>query len=161
MTHSGEPQVTFFPSKPALPAGQECTFDLLIRIDAPLIEGPRERRPLNSGLVLDRSGSMAGRKLARAKEAVGFAVSNMAPQDRISLTIYDDHVMTLVPSAPVFEARSRLLEALDAVQAGGSTPLHDAWVTGAAGGQRAPRHRPRQPLAPGERRAGQRGGDPQ
>ncbi|HZI94690.1 MAG TPA: VWA domain-containing protein [Patescibacteria group bacterium] len=124
------PIVTLTPARSLLPAGRESTLDLLIRIDAPAPEGPRERRLLNFGIVLDRSGSMSGQKLARAKEAVAFAVRNMAPADRVSLTIYDDKVTTLVGSGPVSLAGPRILELLDSVQHRGSTALHDAWVKG-------------------------------
>ena len=130
MTPTRAPIVTLTPARPKLAAEKESTLDLLIRIDAPTPEGPRERRLLNFGIVLDRSGSMSGQKLSRAKEAVAFAVRNMAPEDRVSLTIYDDKVTTLVSSGPVSIAGPRILELLDGVQYGGSTALHDAWVKG-------------------------------
>lgn len=126
----GQPIVTVIPSRPILAAGQESTVDFLIRIDAPQLGQRRERRPLNLGIVLDRSGSMRGGKLHHAKDAVAFAVRNMRPDDRVSLTIYDDQVQTLVPSAPVSHAGPQILALLPKVHDGGSTALHDAWVQG-------------------------------
>ena len=69
------PKVTFIPSRPLLAAGKESVVDILIRIESPPpVAATGERRFLNFGIVLDRSGSMQGAKLAQAKEAVAFAV---------------------------------------------------------------------------------------
>lgn len=73
---------------------------------------------------------MQGEKLHCAAEAVTFAVRNMHADDRLSLTIYDDHVQTLVPSAPVSHAGPQILALLPRIQAGNCTALHDAWVQG-------------------------------
>jgi Ca-activated chloride channel homolog len=125
-----QPTITVIPSRPLLAAGQENVLDILIRI-APPQPGPRPaRRPLNLGIVLDRSGSMQGDKLRHAADAVAFAVRNMHGDDRVSLTIYDDHVQTLVPSAPVSKAAPKILALLPQIHAGNSTALHDAWVQG-------------------------------
>ena len=125
-----QPTITVIPSRPLLAAGQENVLDILIRI-APPQPGPRPaRRPLSLGIVLDRSGSMQGDKLRHAKDAVAFAVRNMHGDDRVSLTIYDDRVLTPVPSAPVSMAGPKILALLPQIRAGSSTALHDAWVEG-------------------------------
>jgi Ca-activated chloride channel family protein len=130
MTFTRAPHVALIPARPALAAGRESTLDLLIRIEAPAADTAPARRLLNLGIVLDRSGSMAGAKLRHAREAVAFAANNMAAEDRVSLTIYDDKVVTLVSSDIVAAARPRILELLEGVHPGGSTALHDAWVQG-------------------------------
>ena len=60
------------------------------------------RPPINLGLVLDRSGSMAGaKKMAYAREAAAFAVGQLLPTDRVGVTIFDTEVETIAPNAPV------------------------------------------------------------
>jgi Ca-activated chloride channel family protein len=128
--NASQPTITIIPSRSLLAAGQENLLDVLIRIAAPQQEPRRERRPLNLGIVLDRSGSMQGEKLRHAATAVAFAVRNMHGDDRVSLTVYDDEVQTLVPSAPVAKAGATLLELLPRIRAGHATALHDGWVQG-------------------------------
>ena len=128
--NTNQPTITIIPFRSLLAAGQESFLDVLIRIAAPQQEPRRERRPLNLGIVLDRSGSMQGEKLRHAAEAVAFAVHNMHGDDRVSLTVYNSEVQTLVPSAPVARARPALLELLPRIQADQATALHDGWVQG-------------------------------
>ena len=58
----------------------------------------RERPPVNLALVLDRSGSMAGDKIARAREAAIAAIRRLDVRDTVSVVIYDHEVETLVPA---------------------------------------------------------------
>jgi Ca-activated chloride channel homolog len=51
--------------------------------EAPVAAG---RVPLNLSLVIDRSGSMAGDKIAFAKKAAQFVVDNLRTEDRVSST---------------------------------------------------------------------------
>lgn len=84
-------------------------------------EGP-PRAPVNLALVLDRSGSMVGGRIARARQAARMVVERLGPDDILSLVTYDDDVHTLVPATRV-GARGPFLEALEGVKAGGSTAL--------------------------------------
>ena len=54
---------------------------------------------LNIALVLDRSGSMSGEKLAAAKHAAAQLVQRMAPKHKASLVVFDDAVQTLADGA--------------------------------------------------------------
>ena len=58
----------------------------------------RERPPLNLSLVLDRSGSMSGDKIVRAREAAIAAIRRLDGRDTVSVVIYDHEVETLVPA---------------------------------------------------------------
>ena len=60
----------------------------------------RERPPVNLALVLDRSGSMGGEKIARAREAAIAAVRRLDGRDMVSVVVYDHEVETLVPAQP-------------------------------------------------------------
>jgi Ca-activated chloride channel homolog len=93
---------------------------------------------LNLALVLDHSGSMAaGRKMAHAREAAAFAVQQLLPSDRLSVTIFDDAVETIVPSAPVRD-KTDILRRIEGIQPDGSTALFAGWKEG---GEQARRHR--------------------
>src|SRR3954454_18280216 len=70
-----------------------------------------DRPPLHLALVLDRSGSMAGPKLAAAQQSAGFLVGRLRADDRIALVVFDDEVELLVPSVP--PDRPEVLAAID------------------------------------------------
>src|SRR5262249_55955170 len=89
------------------------------------------RAPVDVAFVLDRSGSMAGDKLALVKEAVDVAVGQLRDEDKTALVIYDHEVETLQhlePATPRVKTALRL--ALQGVDAGGSTTLCGGWLTG-------------------------------
>jgi uncharacterized protein YegL len=54
--------------------------------------------------VLDRSGSMAGRKLKVVRECAAFLVRRLAPTDELGLVAYDQDVHLVAPLAPVDQA---------------------------------------------------------
>ena len=77
-------------------ANDSMTRYVLATIVAP--EGaPRERPPVNLGLVLDRSGSMSGEKIRLAKDAAVAAIRRLDPRDRFSVVVYDENVDVVVP----------------------------------------------------------------
>lgn len=56
------------------------------------------RTPVNLALVLDRSGSMHGEKLDLVREGAIRAVRSLGENDRLSVVIYNERVVVLVPS---------------------------------------------------------------
>jgi Ca-activated chloride channel family protein len=126
-----QPAVELLPVRPSVRSDAPTALDLLVRVSSPALEGKSARPPLNLALVIDRSGSMGGKnKLAFAREAAAFAVKELAPTDRVSLTVFDDRVETLAPSAPAAD-RDRLLRLIEGVYPRGSTALHGGWAEGA------------------------------
>lgn len=130
------PKVEFFTTHPKLEAGREQTVDVLIRITPPTLSPDLTSRPnwkgrpdLNLSLVLDRSGSMAGAKMIRAREAAMFCVDQMLSTDRLSVVTFDDHIEVLFPSEPVTNKQS-MKDLISRVSERGSTALHEAWVRG-------------------------------
>src|ERR1051326_2959834 len=130
------PKVEFFTTHPKLEAGREQTVDVLIRITPPALSLDPSSRPnwkgrpdLNLSLVLDRSGSVQGEKMARARDAAMFCVDQMLPTDRLSVVTFDDHIDVLFPSEPVTNKQA-MKDLIARVIARGSTALHEAWVRG-------------------------------
>ncbi len=88
-----------------------------------------ERVQLNLSVVLDRSGSMGGSKIDKAKKAVEFIVENLSKSDIFSLVIYDDIIETIVPAGKLTEKAS-ILAKVKSVTARNMTNLHDGMMEG-------------------------------
>lgn len=116
-----------------LTANTPSVRHLTITVAAPPPQGStRERPAVNVALVLDRSGSMDGRKIAMAREAVSQAIRLLDGRDHLSVVVYDDRVDTLLELTRASnEAKTRALRRLAAIEARGSTDLAAGWTTGA------------------------------
>lgn len=125
------PQIDLIPLRGAVCSDQPTTLDLLIRITPPQAPMTTVQRPsLNLGFVIDRSGSMGERKkMEYAKAAVCYAIEQLLPSDRISVTIFDNQVQTLIPNTPV-DNKATFTRLVQQIQPGGSTALHTGWVQG-------------------------------
>src|SRR5205814_8431861 len=91
------------------------------------------RSPMNLAIVLDRSGSMEGAKLEKARQAAAMAVDKLGDDDIFSLVTYDDQTDLLIPPERVGgrDHREELKARIHRIQAGGSTALHAGVVLGA------------------------------
>ncbi|MBP6016987.1 MAG: VWA domain-containing protein [Candidatus Promineofilum sp.] len=63
-----------------------------------------ERRPLNIGLVVDRSTSMRGERLQRVTAAVELLLNKLAPDDILSVVSFSDRAEVVLPAARVGSA---------------------------------------------------------
>lgn len=114
----------------ALPFEHAATIDLLVTLRPEPSAGPRPpRRPFNLGLVIDRSGSMAGRSLKQALKASETLVDRLGPDDLLSLVVYDDTVETILPPGNVTDKQT-VREMIRRVHAGGTTNLSGGWLKG-------------------------------
>ncbi len=112
-----------------LPAGSTERAVVKIGLDCVKLPPRQERPPVNLALVIDRSGSMSGEKIAKAREAALELVRRLGPDDIISIIAYDSRVETLVPAQRVGRARG-LEQAICGIEAGGNTALYGGVVRG-------------------------------
>lgn len=124
-----QPVIEVLTSRPAVCSEAPIELDVLIRVTPPPAPKNLERPPLNLGLVLDRSGSMQGDKIESAKAAACYAVDQLLPSDRVSVTVYDSGVETIVPSTRA-QNKAAILHCIKGVQVGSSTALHAGWMEG-------------------------------
>ena len=109
-------------SNPYLIADQRQSVFLKVGLTGFELETSAERPPANVAIVLDRSGSMEGEKIVRAKEAAMLAVSMLEPRDIVSIVTYSDTVSVLVPATRVSE-RGYINRRIESIFTGGSTAL--------------------------------------
>ncbi|MBM4089427.1 MAG: VWA domain-containing protein [Planctomycetes bacterium] len=83
----------------------------------------RERRtPVNVAIVIDRSGSMSGDKITKAREAALMAVDRLNANDIVSVVAYNDTVSVLVPATKVSD-KAAIRAGIERLEAFGSTAL--------------------------------------
>jgi len=114
-----------------IPVNQAFTSRLLVKVEAPR-KSDRPRRPLNVAVVLDHSGSMAGAKLQRVKEATKILVEQFGPEDIFSLTVFDTVVSPLVSPMPARDGGQFIARTIEAIHAGSNTNLSGGYLQGCA-----------------------------
>ena len=107
--------------EPMMIAGQEQSAYIKITLGGFALP-QKQRSPINLALVLDRSSSMAGDKLEKAKEAALMVIDRLQPDDIISLVTYDSTVEILVPATRA-TATGVMREQISALSPRGSTAL--------------------------------------
>ena len=80
------------------------------------------RMGLNFGFVLDHSGSMRGDKIDRLQDAVRLALSKMAPNDLVSITIFNDSADVIADGGPLAN-QGNLADKISRIRAGGGTQM--------------------------------------
>lgn len=113
-----------------LHAGTTERAVIKIALDGVKLPRREMRPPVNLALVIDRSGSMGGDKIERAREAALEAVRQLAPDDIVSIVAYDTTVETLVPAQRVGNGRG-LEAAIRSLEPRGNTALYGGVVRGA------------------------------
>lgn len=99
-----------------------------------LLASPRyvskKERILNKNLifVIDSSGSMSGKKIILAKEAVSFVINHLNERDRFSIIDFDDGVETFVSKIVVAspENRDKAVDFVNEIEDSGGTNINEA-----------------------------------
>ncbi len=126
------------------------TIDLQVNLGTPVMEAGKnqktflkvglrgfeqleesDRAPVNLAIVLDRSGSMAGEKLARAREAAIMAIGLLRSDDIVSVVTYDNIVNVVVPATRVSD-KQFIYRAIRRITDGGRTALFAGVSKGAS-----------------------------
>ena len=90
-----------------------------------------DRPPVNVAIVLDKSGSMSGAKIERAKAAAIAALERLNERDIVSVITYDNSARVVVPATKMSD-RADVINAINNIKSGGSTALFAGVSKGAA-----------------------------
>eukprot|EP01118_Nematostelium_gracile_P019967 TRINITY_DN949_c0_g1_i1.p1 TRINITY_DN949_c0_g1~~TRINITY_DN949_c0_g1_i1.p1 ORF type:complete len:689 (-),score=205.57 TRINITY_DN949_c0_g1_i1:570-2636(-) len=82
----------------------------------------KKRPPFSLSIVLDRSGSMAGSKMDKAKDAIKKVIQMLDPEDRLHLIQYDDNAQVVFQGGRSHQAKE-LENLVDRIQPAGCTNL--------------------------------------
>ena len=78
--------------------------------------------PLNLSLVLDKSGSMSGKKIQNLRQAAKLVVDRLGPEDTISIVAFSDRKYLIAKSQPVVDQKD-LKRKIDRIRDGGGTAI--------------------------------------
>jgi len=111
-----------------LPEDRESSAYLQIDLAAPSDGAERPRVPVNAVLILDRSGSMRGAKIERARDAARALVQALGPEDRLAIVDFSSSASVLFPSTALSpQSRARALAAIERLEAQGGTNMSAAF----------------------------------
>ncbi|WP_254512102.1 VIT domain-containing protein [Anatilimnocola floriformis] len=111
------------------PEGDEGFFLMLA---SPEIKTENTERPAKTVIVVaDRSGSMSGKKIEQAKEAIKFVLNNLNKGDTFNIIAYDSAVESFKPELQKFddETKKQAFGYVEGLYAGGSTNIDGAMTT--------------------------------
>ena len=109
---------------PVMLAGDEGAVErafLRVALTGPELAETR-RTPVNLAIVLDRSGSMRGAKLAEARRAAILAIERLRRDDIVSIVTYDSTVHVLMPATRLSD-KEDIYRAIRRIQPGDKTAL--------------------------------------
>jgi Ca-activated chloride channel family protein len=118
-------------SNPFLEAGRRQVTYLRVGLTGQVLARSTDRAPGNIAIVLDRSGSMQGEKIERAKEAALMAIDMLDERDIVSVLSYSDTVHVMVPATRVSD-RYAIQNMIRRLQADGNTALFAGVSRGAS-----------------------------
>ena len=87
--------------------------------------------PLNLSLVLDKSGSMSGKKIQNLRQAAKLVVDRLGPEDTISIVAFSDRKYLIADSQQVVDQQD-LKRKIDRIRDGGGTAISGGMGQGLA-----------------------------
>ncbi|MEO1525101.1 MAG: VWA domain-containing protein [Planctomycetota bacterium] len=118
-------------SDPVMMSGEKATNYVRISLTGFEVPSVAERPPVNTAIVIDKSGSMGGQKIVQARNAAIEAVRMLRDDDIVSVILYADSAEVLIPATKATD-RESIIEKIRSVQAQGSTALFAGVSKGAA-----------------------------
>jgi len=113
--------------------GSDGMVTLAVTLTAPENDSAEAnaRHAVDLVVVIDRSGSMNGRKISDARRAVQRLMGNLSPRDRLAIVAYDNTAQPLSGLMPMTEPHRRELAAvINGIQPGGGTNLGGGLAAG-------------------------------
>lgn len=114
-----------------LPADTVNRAVIKVTLDVPALVSPAQRPPVNVALVLDRSGSMSGQKIVRARQAAIEALNRLDGRDTVSVIAFNHQIETLV-AARRADDTDGIASSINRIQAAGNTAIFGAVSQAAA-----------------------------
>jgi len=108
-------------ANPLLKADKKQATYLMVGLTGFKIAG-QKRAPVNVAIVLDKSGSMTGEKIRKAKEAAIMAVNRLRADDIVSVVAYDDTIEVLVPATKALD-KEDIIAKINRLEPGNTTAL--------------------------------------
>lgn len=109
-------------AKPTLLAEKQQSTFFKIGLTGFKLTGHGKRAPVNISFVLDKSGSMSGEKIEKAKQAAIAAIGRLHSDDIVSVVVYDSTVRVIVPATKLSD-KKMVCDEIARIHAGGSTAL--------------------------------------
>lgn len=111
-------------------AGQNTAAYLKVSLTGAEVERLKDRPPVNVAIVIDKSGSMSGEKIEKAKEAAILGIERLGREDIVSVVVYDNEPRVLIPATKLTN-KDALIRQVRCLEAGGSTALYGGVQTAA------------------------------
>jgi Ca-activated chloride channel family protein len=106
------------------PAREQFLLELLGGGSGQAMAGIGQRTPMNLCLVIDRSGSMEGPPLDYVKQACGYVVDLLTPNDVLSIVTFEETVDVLMPPQRVTN-KGPIKDGIARLMPGNTTNLYD------------------------------------
>lgn len=116
---------------PVVQAGRAQTTFLKVALTGFELQAQGDRPLANVAIVIDKSGSMGGDRIERAKEAAIMAVNTLQSNDIVSVVAFDNTVEVVTPATKVSD-KERIARAIRGIYVNGGTGLFAGVSKGAA-----------------------------